>query len=297
MAQIILSGKLASAPLRESIKEQISALTKEGLRPPCLCAILVGNDPASQIYISNKQKSCASVGINSKVYHLSEHVSKEELVKLIHQLNLDESVDGIIVQLPLPKHIDQQEIISSIDPTKDVDGFHPINLGFLMAQVDKGFIPCTPLGVELLLKHYGIDVKGAEIAIVGTGFIVGRPLGLLMLWKGATIRMCNINTKDISVHTREADIVISAVGKPSLIKASMVKPGAVVVDIGITRVENKVLGDVDYDEVAKLASAITPVPGGVGPMTVTALLLNTLKAYIERFSREGAFVRERVCES
>ncbi|MEN3034197.1 MAG: bifunctional 5,10-methylenetetrahydrofolate dehydrogenase/5,10-methenyltetrahydrofolate cyclohydrolase [Aquificaceae bacterium] len=288
MAQVILSGRAASVPLRELIKQKVNLIKKEGLRPPCLCAVLVGNDTSSQIYVSNKQKACNSVGIESRVYHLSEDTSKEELLRLINQLNLDESVDAIIVQLPLPKHIDQQEIISAIDPSKDVDGFHPINLGFLMAQADKGFIPCTPLGVELLLKHYEIDPKGAEVVIVGTGFIVGRPLGLLMLWRGATVRMCNINTKDISIHTREADIIISAVGKPFLIKANMVKRGAIVIDIGITRVDNKISGDVDYEEVSKLASAITPVPGGVGPMTVTALLLNTFKAYSQRFKSERA---------
>ncbi|MDQ7083391.1 MAG: bifunctional methylenetetrahydrofolate dehydrogenase/methenyltetrahydrofolate cyclohydrolase FolD [Aquificota bacterium] len=279
---LVLEGKTPSLKIREEIKREIAEYTSQGFRRPGLAVILVGNDPASRIYVRNKIKACRDVGIESFFYHLDDRVTTEELLDVIADLNTREEVDGILVQLPLPAHIDQNEIITFINPEKDVDGFHPQNMGKLVARTEDGFIPCTPLGVDLLLKHYGVEVKGKDVVIVGEGFIVGRPLSLLMLWRGATVTVCHIHTRDISRFTREAEILISATGVPHLIKADMVREGAVVIDIGISKVGGKVVGDVDFESVKNKVSAITPVPGGVGPMTVTSLLLNTLKSYRRR---------------
>ena len=279
---LILDGKALSEKIREEIRQEIEGYLSKGFRPPTLAVILVGDDPASQVYVANKEKACHKVGIRSLSYRLPQNTTTQELLELIAQLNADEEVDGILVQLPLPSHINQQEVILSISPKKDVDGFHPENMGRLVARMEDGFIPCTPLGIDLLLNHYGIELKGKDVVIVGAGFIVGRPLSLLMLWRDATVSVCHIYTKDISEYTKRADILISATGVPKLIKSHMVKEGAVVVDVGISKVDGKILGDVDFEEVKEKAYAITPVPGGVGPMTVTALLLNTLKAYKKR---------------
>ncbi|MEJ5339586.1 MAG: bifunctional methylenetetrahydrofolate dehydrogenase/methenyltetrahydrofolate cyclohydrolase FolD [Aquificaceae bacterium] len=279
---LILDGKELSERIREEIHREVEGYTAKGFRPPTLAVVLVGEDPASKVYVGNKKKACEKVGIRSLSYELPENTTTQELLELIAQLNSEDQVDGILVQLPLPPHIDQQEVILAISPRKDVDGFHPENMGRLVARIEDGFVPCTPLGIDLLLKSYGIDVKGRDVVIVGAGFIVGRPLALLMLWRDATVSVCHIHTRDISQYTRQADILISATGVPHLIKAHMVKEGAVVVDVGISRLEGRIVGDVDFEEVKEKASAITPVPGGVGPMTVTALLLNTLKAYRRR---------------
>jgi len=276
---LILDGRALSKKIREEIKKEVETFTARGLRPPALAVILVGNDPASLVYVNNKRRACEKVGIRSLFYHLPEETSMGELLSLIKELNENPEVDGILVQLPLPPHLDQREVITAIDPSKDVDGFHPENMGKLVAQREDGFIPCTPLGIDLLLKHYGIDLKGKDAVIVGAGFIVGRPLSLLFLWRNATTTVCHIYTKDLKSHTRRAEVLVSATGVPHLIKADMVKEGAVVIDVGISRVGNKIVGDVDFEAVKEKASAITPVPGGVGPMTVSALLLNTLKAY------------------
>ncbi|HAV40650.1 MAG: bifunctional methylenetetrahydrofolate dehydrogenase/methenyltetrahydrofolate cyclohydrolase FolD [Aquificota bacterium] len=283
---IILDGKALSEKIRGDIAQEVKEYLSKGLRPPTLAVILVGEDPASQVYVSNKEKACQKVGIRSLSYRLPYNTTTQELLELIAQLNADEEIDGILVQLPLPSHINQQEIILAISPKKDVDGFHPENMGRLVARMEDGFIPCTPLGIDLLLNHYGIELKGKDVVIVGAGFIVGRPLSLLMLWRDATVSVCHIYTKDIKEYTKRADILISATGVPGLIKAHMVKEGAVVVDVGISRVGDKIVGDVDFEEVKEKAYAITPVPGGVGPMTVTGLLLNTLKAYKKRFRLE-----------
>ncbi len=283
---IILDGRALSEKIRGEIAQEVKEYVSRGLRPPALAVILVGDDPASQVYVSNKEKACKKVGIRSLSYRLPYNTTTQELLELIAQLNADEEVDGILVQLPLPPHINQHEIILAISPKKDVDGFHPENMGRLVARMEDGFIPCTPLGIDLLLKHYGIELKGKDVVIVGAGFIVGRPLSLLMLWRDATVSVCHIYTKDIKEYTKRADILISATGVPGLIKAHMVKEGAVVVDVGISRVGDKIVGDVDFEEVKEKAYAITPVPGGVGPMTVTGLLLNTLKAYKKRFRLE-----------
>ncbi len=276
---LLLDGKALSESIRGRISEEIEEYTSRGFRPPTLAVVLVGEDPASKVYVGNKKKACQKVGIRSLSYELPYNTTLQELLELIAQLNADEEVDGILVQLPLPPHIPQQEVILAISPKKDVDGFHPENMGRLVARLEDGFIPCTPLGIDILLNHYGVELKGKDVVIVGAGFIVGRPLSLLMLWRDATVSVCHIHTKDISEYTKRADILISATGVPHLIKANMVKEGAVVVDVGISRVGDRIVGDVDFEEVKEKAFAITPVPGGVGPMTVTALLLNTLKAY------------------
>ena len=281
---VILDGKSLSQKIREEIRKEVESFTSKGFRPPSLAVVLVGDDPASKVYVNNKRKACEKVGIKSLFYHLPENTEEERLLGLIYELNTNEEVDGILVQLPLPKHIDQTKVILSINPEKDVDGFHPENMGKLVGQIEDGFIPCTPLGIDILLKHYGIEVQGKDVVIVGAGFIVGRPLSLLMLWRNATVTVCHIYTKDLKKHTLQADILISATGVPHLIKEDMVKEGAVVVDVGISKVNGKIVGDVDFEKVKEKASAITPVPGGVGPMTVTALLLNTLKAYKKKFS-------------
>ncbi len=283
---IILDGKALSEKIRGEIAQEVNDYLSKGFRPPTLAVLLIGEDPASQVYVSNKEKACQKVGIRSLSYRLPYNTTTQELLELIAQLNADEEVDGILVQLPLPSHINQQEIILAISPKKDVDGFHPENMGRLVVRMEDGFIPCTPLGIDLLLSHYGIELKGKDVVIVGAGFIVGRPLSLLMLWRDATVSVCHIYTKDIKEYTKRADILISATGVPGLIKAHMVKEGAVVVDVGISRVGDRIVGDVDFEEVKEKAYAITPVPGGVGPMTVTGLLLNTLKAYKKRFRLE-----------
>ncbi|MCS6999068.1 MAG: bifunctional methylenetetrahydrofolate dehydrogenase/methenyltetrahydrofolate cyclohydrolase FolD [Aquificaceae bacterium] len=284
---LLLDGRSLSEKLRSEIKQEVERYVKLGLRPPTLAVVLVGDDPASQVYVANKRRACEKVGIRSIVYRLPVNTTTEELLELIAQLNAEDGVDGILLQLPLPPQINQQEVIPAISPKKDVDGFHPENMGRLVARMEDGFIPCTPLGIDLLLKHYGVELKGKEVVIVGAGFIVGRPLSLLMLWRDATVSVCHIHTRDIVEHTKRAEVLVSATGVPGLIKAHMVKEGAVVVDVGISRLGDRIVGDVDFEEVKEKAYAITPVPGGVGPMTVTALLLNTLKAYRKALGKEG----------
>ncbi|WP_457601451.1 bifunctional methylenetetrahydrofolate dehydrogenase/methenyltetrahydrofolate cyclohydrolase FolD [Hydrogenivirga sp.] len=279
---LILDGKELSKTIREELKKEVEGYLSSGYRKPGLAVVLVGNDPASQVYVNNKIKACNKVGIESFLYHLDERTLTEELLDVIAELNSREEVDGILVQLPLPEQIDQREVILAIHPDKDVDGFHPENMGKLVARMEDGFIPCTPLGIDLLLSHYGIDLKGRDVVIVGAGFIVGRPLSLLMLWRDATVTVCHIHTKDLKKHTLGADVLVSAAGVPGLIRADMVKEGAVVVDVGINKVEGRIVGDVDFEGVKGKVRAITPVPGGVGPMTVTGLLMNTMKSYRRR---------------
>ncbi len=279
---LILDGRELSRRIREEIRREVEEFVSKGFRRPGLAVVLVGDDPASQIYVRNKINACGKVGMESFFFKLEENTTTQELLDLIAELNSREDVDGILVQLPLPEGIDQREIILGIHPSKDVDGFHPENMGKLVARMEDGFIPCTPLGIDLLLQHYGIELKGRDVVIVGAGFIVGRPLSLLMLWRDATVTVCHIHTRDLRKFTSSAEILISATGVPHLIKADMVAEGAVVVDVGISKVEGKIVGDVDFESVKRKASAITPVPGGVGPMTVTSLLLNTLKSYRKR---------------
>ncbi|MCW4573890.1 bifunctional methylenetetrahydrofolate dehydrogenase/methenyltetrahydrofolate cyclohydrolase FolD [Venenivibrio stagnispumantis] len=277
---IILDGKKISTKIKEEIKKDIENLKKQGFREPCLAVILVGNDPASQVYVNNKKKSCEEVGIKSLSYNLPENITQEELLELIGNLNGDDNVDGILVQLPLPKHINTYEIIEAIHPSKDVDGFHPVNVGKLATGKNDGIIPCTPLGIWLLLKEYNIDTFGKDVVVVGASNIVGKPMSLLFLREErSTVTICHKNTKDLKSHTEKADILVVAVGKPKLITADMVKEGAVVIDVGINRVDGKIVGDTDFENIKEKVYAITPVPGGVGPMTVASLLLNTLNIF------------------
>ncbi|MGI0406173.1 bifunctional methylenetetrahydrofolate dehydrogenase/methenyltetrahydrofolate cyclohydrolase FolD [Helicobacter himalayensis] len=270
----LLNGK----DLAQNIESQIIAELKKQDLKPSLAVILVGDDPASRAYVSMKQKACERVGFVSLKFELPTTCTQEEILSLTQKLNNDANVHGILVQLPLPKHIDTSKILESIAPQKDVDGFHPYNVGCLHVGLEC-FCPATPLGVMNLLAHYKIEVRGKNVAIIGASNIVGKPLAALMLNAGATPSLCHILTHDISIYTREADIVCVGVGKPNLLNAEMIKQGAIVIDIGINRLENgRLVGDVDFEPVSKKCSFITPVPGGVGPMTIATLLQNTLKA-------------------
>lgn len=282
---ILLDGKKTADDIKLHIKAEVDQMVEEGKRRPHLAAVLVGDDGASRTYVSNKHKACAEAGIESTVIHMPEDASEEELLKVVDQLNHDDSVDGFIVQLPLPKHLDEQKIITAIDPSKDVDGFHPSNT----AKSSLGlpcFVSATPQGVLALLEHYNIQTEGKHCVIIGRSNIVGRPLANLLSSKNynCTVTLCHSHTPDVGSFTRTADIIIAAVGIPRYVKADMVKEGAVVVDVGITRVPDdspkgySIYGDVDFENVAPKCSYISPVPGGVGRMTVISLLINTLKA-------------------
>lgn len=273
-----LDGKSLALKIEEDIKAEISKLNQEYKITPGLAVILVGNDPASQSYVNMKAKACKRTGIYSTTHEMPESITQESLLQTISMLNQNPNIDGILVQLPLPKHIDATCVLEAISPTKDVDGFHPFNVGRIYVGLE-GFIPATPMGVITLLKHYEIPLKGQNVVIVGASNIVGKPLASLFLNENATTTLCHIYTKDLKEHTKKADILCVGVGKPNLITKDMVKEGAIVVDIGINRLENgSIVGDVDYENVAPLSSYITPVPGGVGPMTIASLLQNTLKA-------------------
>ncbi len=273
----ILDGKKLSQKIKKELKTEVDKLKKEGITPG-LAVILVGNDPASHTYVKMKKNSCAEVGINSKVYEFPEGISEEELLKTIDSINENPEFHGLLIQLPLPKHIDTTKILERVSPSKDVDGFHPYNMGRLVEGLDT-FAPCTPLGVMELFEEYNIDVYGKDVCVVGASNIVGKPMWALLVNKMATVNICHIATKDLKSHTKRADIIIVGVGKPNLIKADMVKKGAIVVDIGINKLPNgKLVGDVDFENVSKKTSYITPVPGGVGPMTIAMLLKNTVKA-------------------
>ena len=275
MAEII-DGKLVSSKIRENIKAEVLKLQDKYNVTPGLAVILVGSNPASQVYVRNKHKACAEVGIRSIEICMEENTSEDELLAKIDELNNDTSVDGILVQLPLPKHINEEKVINSISPQKDVDAFHPSNVGKIMIG-NYSFLPCTPAGVMTLLDFYNIDISGKECVIVGRSNIVGKPMALLLLEKNGTPTICHSRTKNLSEVTKRADILVVAIGKPKFIGADAVKEGAVVIDVGINRLDNgKLCGDVDFDAVKDKVSFITPVPGGVGPMTITTLLQNTL---------------------
>ncbi len=271
----IIDGKAISMQIKDECKEKVAKLKSEG-KSVALAVIQVGEDPASSVYVNNKKKACEYIGAESLSYHLPEETSEEELLKLIDKLNKDEKVNGILVQLPVPKHINEDLIIRSIDPDKDVDGFHPINVGRLSIG-EKGFVSCTPAGIIELLKRSGVEIAGKECVVIGRSNIVGKPMSMLMLRENATVTICHSRTKDLKEVTKRADILIVAIGKPKMIDASYVKDGAVVIDVGIHRPDpdsKKLCGDVDYDSVEPVASLITPVPGGVGPMTIAMLMSN-----------------------
>lgn len=281
MSAKIIDGKKISEELRHSISEAVKN-AEAGTRAPGLAVIIVGNNPASRIYVNNKKKACEVCGFYSVEYDLDENAEEKELLELIEKLNKDETIDGILCQLPLPKHIDENKVIDAISPEKDVDGFSPVNTGNLLSG-KPCFAPCTPAGVVEMLKYEGIEISGKHCVIVGRSNIVGKPAALLMLQENATVTVCHSKTKNLAEEVRRADIVIAAIGRANFITADMVKEGAVVVDVGINRLENgKVTGDVDFEAVKEKASYITPVPGGVGPMTITMLMKNTLQSWKRR---------------
>ena len=273
----LLDGKKLSAKIKENLKNEISEFVSKTGTTPGLAVLLVGNDPASHTYVAMKAKACKEVGLYSIVHEMPDTVKEDDILSTIKMINENPKVHGLLVQLPLPKHVDATKILEAVAPAKDVDGFHPFNLGRLVAGLDT-FVPCTPLGVMELLAEYGIEVKGKDCVVVGASNIVGKPMASLLLNAGATVDICHIHTKDLKAHTKNADMIFVGVGKAGLITADMVKEGAVVVDIGINKVGDKLVGDVDFDEVSKKCTYITPVPGGVGPMTIAMLLSNTLKA-------------------
>lgn len=279
---MIIDGKVISSKRKDDLKIKIEELKTKGKRIPKLTVVLVGENPASQTYVRNKAKGCEYVGMLSDVIKLDEMTSQEELVSLIHKLNKDESVDGILVQLPLPKHIDEDVILELIDPSKDVDGFHPQNVAKLMLG-QSGLVPCTPKGMMVLLDEIGYDLTGKEVVVVGRSNIVGKPVAMLCLHKNATVTIAHSRTKDLKEVCQRADVVICAIGKAKFFNHEYFNKNAVVLDVGINRDENnKLCGDVDYDDVFNNVYAITPVPGGVGPMTIAMLLENTLEAYMNR---------------
>ena len=277
MAKII-DGKAISASIREEIKTEVAERVANGLSRPGLAVIIVGEDPASQVYVRNKKRGCEEVGFYSEVYELPADTKQQELNALVDKLNADEKIHGILCQLPLPKHLDENEVILRIDPKKDVDAFHPYNVGKIMIG-DFDFLPCTPAGVMALLERSGIEVAGKECVVVGRSNIVGKPQAMLLLHKSGTVTVCHSKTRDLAAVCRRADILVAAIGKADFFGADMVKEGAVVIDVGMNRrTDGKLTGDVNFAEVEPKASYITPVPGGVGPMTITMLLKNTLTA-------------------
>lgn len=276
MAQII-DGKFIAKQIKDQLKEEVSLL-KEAGTSVCLAVIQVGQDPASSVYVNNKKKACAYIGIDSVSYELKEDTEEEELIKLIEKLNGTENVHGILVQLPLPAHINEDRIIRTISPDKDVDGFHPVSVGRLWLG-EKGFVSCTPAGIIQLLKRSGLEIEGKECVVVGRSNIVGKPMAALLLRENATVTVAHSRTADLKEVTRRADILIAAVGQPKMITAEYVKEGAVVIDVGMHRdADNHLCGDVDFDDVFSKVSAITPVPGGVGPMTIAMLMSNCVEA-------------------
>ena len=273
----IMDGKALSLKLKEQMKQRIEQLKQQGINPK-LVVVLVGDNSASQVYVRNKHKSCGEVGIESEVITMPEQTTQQELLEVVERLNQDETVDGILVQLPLPKQIDEKTVLRSILPEKDVDGFHPVNVG-LLSIGDECFAPATPSGIIAMFQEYGIDIAGKNCVIIGRCNIVGKPMAALLLKNHATVTICHSKTEDLASYTRRADVVIVATGHRHTLTADMVKEGAVVVDVGMNRNEQgKLCGDVDYEEVKEKASFITPVPGGVGPMTITELLENTIQA-------------------
>ncbi len=282
----VLNGKALAQKIQGELKESIQQLQPKIGRPPGLAVLMVGDDPASAVYVRNKERACAKVGIASFGHHFPANTSQDELETVIQQLNLDPRVDGILVQLPLPAHLDAVGLLLTIDPEKDADGLHPMNLGRLV-RGEPGLRSCTPAGVMGLLEEYQLDIAGKQAVVVGRSILVGKPLGLMLLEKNATVTMAHSRTQDLASVTRQGDILVAAVGKPEFITAEMVKPGAIVIDVGINRVvrpdgTSQLVGDVDFNSVANLAQYITPVPGGIGPMTVAMLLSNTVLSYRQR---------------
>lgn len=282
----LINGKEVSQRIRAGLKTEVAELTAQG-RTPGLAVVLVGEDPASQVYVGSKVKACAELGIYSQKWTLPTETTQEELVALIRRLNEDDRIHGILVQSPPPRHIDEEAVVLTIDPRKDVDGFHPVNVAKLVLEEDEGFVPCTPLGCMELLKDYGIETAGKHAVVIGRSMIVGKPMANLLVSKkaNATVTIAHSRTSNLAELCRSADIIVAAVGRPKMVTADFIKPGAVVLDVGINRVPDastpkgyRIVGDVDFENVRDLCSAITPVPGGVGPMTIAMLMANTVKA-------------------
>ncbi len=291
-----IDGVAIAAKVRTKVAQDAAALKASGVTPG-LTVVLVGDDPASAFYVGAKEKACKEAGMNGATIRLPASTPEAELLAIIDRLNADPSVHGILVQMPLPKHMDPQKVIRRIDPMKDVDGFHPVNAGKVLIGDADGFAPCTPAGVQVMLQEAGVETSGKEAVILGRSTIVGKPMAALLIQSGkgadCTVTICHSRTKNLAEHTRRADILIAAIGKPEMVTADMVKPGAVVIDVGINRVDDpsqkkgyRIVGDVKFDEVAEKASKITPVPGGVGPMTIAMLLANTVRA--AQLSRAGS---------
>ena len=276
MAQLI-DGKAIAAEITEEMRLRAQALREKEI-VPCLAVILAGNDPASEIYVRNKRRACKRAGIESRMIRLDQNVSREEILREIHALNQDPAVHAVLVQLPLPGHLDETELLSAVLPEKDADGFHPLNAGRLLTG-EKGVLPCTPAGCMELLRRTGVSLSGAEAVVIGRSNIVGKPMSLLLLRENCTVTLCHSRTKNLAEHVRRADVVICAVGRPGLVTGEMIKPGATVIDVGINRLaDGRVVGDADFESVSAVAGAITPVPGGVGPMTIAMLMKNAILA-------------------
>ena len=280
----IIDGKALSEKILIEIEKEHSELEKKVGRKAGLAVIIVGENSASQIYVRNKIKACERVGFYSETIRLDENITEENLLLEIEKLNNDSSIDGILVQLPLPEHIDELNIVNAILAEKDVDGFHTTNIGKMMIGDESGFLPCTPAGVIQMFEEYNIDLKGKDVLVIGQSNIVGKPMTLLLIKKRATVQVCNSKTKNLSEKLQKADVIVAAAGSPKLIKATDVKEGVVIIDVGINRVDGKLCGDVDFEEVSKKASFITPVPGGVGPMTIAMLIKNTFKSYNQKIN-------------
>lgn len=277
MTATIIDGKAISKLLRKEIALGVEKIKAEKGITPGLAVVLLGEDPASQTYVRSKEKSTIKVGMHSEVHRLPAETSEKELLSLVHRLNGDAKIHGILVQLPLPKHIDESKVIEAIDPAKDVDGFHPVNAGHLLIG-QESFLPCTPYGIMALLEQENVELKGKHAVVVGRSNIVGKPIALLLLQEHATVTICHSRTADLAAITRQADVLVVAVGRPNFVTGAMIKPGAVVIDVGINRVDGSLVGDVEFATAQEVAGKITPVPGGVGPMTITMLLDNTLIA-------------------
>ena len=296
MAATIIDGKQVAADMRAELKAEVAKLKEDGIVPG-LAVVLVGEDPASKSYVTAKERACEELGIFSDDNRLPADIGQAELMALVDKLNKDPKINGILVQLPLPKHLDESEVLLAIDPAKDVDGFHPVNVGKMVVG-EKAFLPCTPHGIIQLLVRSGVKIEGAEVVIVGRSNIVGKPIANMLIQKNdtgnATVTVCHTRTKDLAEHVRRADIIIAAAGRPNTVTADMVKEGAVVIDVGVNRVEDatkkrgyRLVGDVDFAAVSEKASLITPVPGGVGPMTITMLLFNTVASAKQAAARKG----------
>lgn len=277
MTARVIDGKAIAKEIRQEINDEVARFVGERGFAPGLAVVLVGNDPASETYVKSKAKGCKEVGMYSEVHKLPAETTQSELVELVTRLNADPKIHGILVQLPLPPQIDEKAILNLIDPRKDVDGFHPVNVGKLMIG-ERALVPCTPAGCIELIERSGTEIAGKNAVVIGRSNIVGKPVAMLLLHKNATVTICHSKTRNLKEVCRSADILVVAIGRPKFVTADMVKPGAVVIDVGINRVDGTLVGDVDYDAAAAVAGAITPVPGGVGPMTITMLLKNTLQA-------------------